>query len=200
MALTQRDWVNDEAPAIDAIYLNELDDEVRRLDTAKVGLSGNETINGIKTFTSSPIVPTPTTGTQVANKDYVDNLVGQDASSGDVLVYADYVSATTGITTYEKMMGVIVPYAGTFKVSFWMDGIGSDGWARIYVNDVAVGLERNTNTAQTYVENITISAGDEISIYGKARNNYDLEVADLKLFASQAIDFAKSVYYDSPRN
>ena len=51
MALTQRDWVNDEAPAIDAIYLNELDDEVRRLDTAKVGLSGNETINGIKTFT-----------------------------------------------------------------------------------------------------------------------------------------------------
>ena len=98
------------------------------------------------------------------------------------------------------MMGVVVPYAGTFKVSFWLGGIGSDGWARIYVNDAAVGVERNTNTPQTYIENITISAGDEIAIYGKAKNNYGLQVADLKLFTSQAIDFAKSVYFDNPRN
>lgn len=33
---------------------------------------GDETIDGIKTFSSSPIVPTPTTATQAANKDYVD--------------------------------------------------------------------------------------------------------------------------------
>lgn len=40
---------------------------------AFVALSGNQTIADVKTFSSSPIVPTPTTGTQVANKDYVDN-------------------------------------------------------------------------------------------------------------------------------
>lgn len=39
-----------------------------------VDLTTNQTISGIKTFSSSPIVPTPTTGTQVANKDYVDSL------------------------------------------------------------------------------------------------------------------------------
>ena len=33
----------------------------------------NETIAGVKTFSSSPIVPTPTTGTQAVNKDYVDS-------------------------------------------------------------------------------------------------------------------------------
>lgn len=37
-----------------------------------VELEGNQTIAGVKTFSSSPIVPTPTTGTQGANKNYVD--------------------------------------------------------------------------------------------------------------------------------
>ena len=37
-----------------------------------VNTEGNQTIAGIKTFSSSPIVPIPTTGAQSANKDYVD--------------------------------------------------------------------------------------------------------------------------------
>lgn len=40
-------------------------------DTVK--LTENQTIDGVKTFNSSPIVPTPTTGTQAVNKDYVDS-------------------------------------------------------------------------------------------------------------------------------
>ncbi|HKU18825.1 MAG TPA: hypothetical protein VJP80_06155 [Candidatus Saccharimonadales bacterium] len=36
-------------------------------------LTGDETAAGVKTFSSSPIVPTPTTGTQAASKTYVDN-------------------------------------------------------------------------------------------------------------------------------
>jgi hypothetical protein len=44
--------------------------------------SEDETIDGIKTFSSSPIVPTPTTGTQAANKDYVDSVAAlPDAST-----------------------------------------------------------------------------------------------------------------------
>lgn len=38
-----------------------------------VAKTGNETIAGVKTFTSSPIVPTPTADFQVATKEYVDN-------------------------------------------------------------------------------------------------------------------------------
>lgn len=44
-------------------------------DFTAVKLTENEIIAGIKTFTSSPIVPTPTTGTQAANKAYVDQSV-----------------------------------------------------------------------------------------------------------------------------
>ena len=39
-----------------------------------VDTTTNQTIAGVKTFSSSPIVPAPTDGTQVANKKYVDNI------------------------------------------------------------------------------------------------------------------------------
>lgn len=39
-----------------------------------VHVTGNETVNGIKTFVSSPIVPTPTTASQAASKSYVDSI------------------------------------------------------------------------------------------------------------------------------
>ncbi len=41
-------------------------------DSTVIHNSGNETAGGIKTFSASPIVPTPTIGTQAANKAYVD--------------------------------------------------------------------------------------------------------------------------------
>ena len=42
-------------------------------DTTAVKLTGDQTIADVKTFTSSPIVPTPTTNFQVATKQYVDS-------------------------------------------------------------------------------------------------------------------------------
>ena len=54
-------------------------------DATKVSKTGNETISGVKTFQSSPIVPTPTSGTDVANKDYADTKVsktGNETISG----------------------------------------------------------------------------------------------------------------------
>lgn len=46
------------------------------VDNTAVKLTGNQTVAGIKTFSSSPIVPTPTTNTQAANKAYVDSATG----------------------------------------------------------------------------------------------------------------------------
>ena len=47
----------------------------KALDGAMVHKTGNESIDGIKTFTSSPVVPTPTTDYQAATKAYADSLV-----------------------------------------------------------------------------------------------------------------------------
>jgi hypothetical protein len=46
----------------------------------KVDTTGNQTIAGTKTFSSSPIVPTPTAGTHAVNRDYVDNIVISSSS------------------------------------------------------------------------------------------------------------------------
>ena len=38
----------------------------------KVSLGGSQTITGVKTFATSPVVPEPTSANQAANKEYVD--------------------------------------------------------------------------------------------------------------------------------
>jgi hypothetical protein len=48
-------------------------------DSAVVHNTGNETVNGTKTFAASPVVPGPTNGTDVANKAYVDSVAGTGA-------------------------------------------------------------------------------------------------------------------------
>ena len=58
-------------------------------DSAIVHNSGNETIAGIKNFSSSPMVPTPSTGTDAANKSYVDGVVSAGA--------ADATNTTRGL-------------------------------------------------------------------------------------------------------
>lgn len=58
-----------------------------------VDTSTAQTVAGIKTFSSSPIVPDPTTGTQVANKEYVDAAV-----SGGVGTASPTVFGTTKIS------------------------------------------------------------------------------------------------------
>jgi hypothetical protein len=53
-------------------------------NTAVVHNSGDETVTGVKTFSSSPIVPLPTTNTQIANKTYVDsNSVSPTGGGGE---------------------------------------------------------------------------------------------------------------------
>lgn len=52
------------------------EDSVQTELDGKVDSAGDETINGIKTFAASPIVPTPTTSSQAATKQYVDDNAG----------------------------------------------------------------------------------------------------------------------------
>ncbi|HEX7963006.1 MAG TPA: hypothetical protein VF466_00285 [Candidatus Saccharimonadales bacterium] len=59
--------------------------------------AGDESVAGIKTFSASPIVPTPTTNTQAANKSYVDSV----ASSGA----PDATTSTKGIVQLAGDLG-----------------------------------------------------------------------------------------------
>ncbi len=66
-------------------------------DNAVVHLTGAETVAGVKTFSSSPVVPTPTTNTQAANKSYVDSAAASGAP--------DASSSTKGIVQLTGDLG-----------------------------------------------------------------------------------------------
>jgi len=70
------------------------------LDSLYVKLTGNQTIAGVKTFSSSPIVPTPTTNNQVANKAYVDS-----KAIGEGQTWQDVTSSRAVATTYTNTTG-----------------------------------------------------------------------------------------------
>ena len=79
-----------------AIADSEYDAKMTVLDTAdtqNVKITTDQTVAGVKTFSSSPIVPTPTTDFQTSTKKYVD-----DATAGAGGGYANGI-ATRNMTT-----------------------------------------------------------------------------------------------------
>jgi hypothetical protein len=83
---------------------------------AQVTLTGDQTIAGVKTFTSSPQVPAPSVDTDVANKKYVDD---KSESAYNVKVSDNFVpnaGSATLHTTYQnsndRIFGLV--YTGSF--------------------------------------------------------------------------------------
>lgn len=77
-------------------------DDLYAFDSAVVKLSGDQTIAGTKTFSSSPVAPTPTSGdssTKLATTEFVTDTVG-DLSSSAVKTYGD--QTISGIKTFNS--------------------------------------------------------------------------------------------------
>lgn len=56
-------------------YINDtLTTEIDELDAQNLKLTGTQSIEGVKTFSSSPVVPTPTSNMQASTKKYVDDV------------------------------------------------------------------------------------------------------------------------------
>jgi hypothetical protein len=66
-------------------------------DTLYIALSGNQTVAGIKTFSSFPVTPSsaPTTDYQVANKKYVDDNAGGSIEIHQGIVTSDQTISST---------------------------------------------------------------------------------------------------------
>jgi hypothetical protein len=88
----------------------------------KVDTSTNQTVAGTKTFSSSPIVPTPTAGTQVANKEYVDTKVSKDGTGA---------SGTWGINITGNAASANALTSGDKTISGTLTLSGSDSYRGI---------------------------------------------------------------------
>lgn len=93
-------------------------DALKADNDSVVHITGNETIDGVKTFNASPIVPIPTIGAQAANKAYVDSLVVDGISVGDIK-YNSKSATFTGWLACDGSAVSRTSYADLF------DGIGT---------------------------------------------------------------------------
>ncbi len=86
-------------------------------DNSVIHNSGNETVAGTKTFNSSPVVPSPTLGSQVANKTYVDATASSatpdaDATTKGKVQLAGDLGGTAAAPTVPGLAGKYAKPAG----------------------------------------------------------------------------------------
>lgn len=127
--------------------------------------TGNETIAGIKTFSSSPIVPAPTTDLQVATKKYVDDnaggsgdVVGPVSSTDNAVARFDGTTGKllqdTSVVTISDAGNIVTPANVLLSGTLQLDGhimtrIGGDYVIYITRTDDAVnyiGIKNNSTT------------------------------------------------------
>ncbi|WP_148570182.1 hypothetical protein [Aliarcobacter cryaerophilus] len=87
----------------------------------------------------------------------------------DVTTIRSYSYSNSGYTNVSAMVfQYMMTRSGKVRVSFTINNNNaSGGYARIYVNGVAKGIQRNiTTTPTTYSEDIFVNKGDKLQIYG----------------------------------
>jgi len=98
---------------------------------AKVSKTGNETVAGVKTFSSSPIIPAPSTDLQAATKKYVDDNGGGGGgitwsevtgTTQAASVNAGYIANNAGLVT------ITIPTTAAVGDVVRVTGKGAGGW------------------------------------------------------------------------
>jgi hypothetical protein len=145
------------------------------VDGFAVKLTGNQSVAGIKTFSSSPVVPTPTTSTQAANKAYVD-------SQAPLNIVNDSITDAKLKQTGDNILPNFNAHLADYEIDAgrYLAGDGSDDSAAFYaLYTNAVLTNRSIYIPQgTYKLNINIM-NPKINIFGAGMGKTILEPFDL---------------------
>ena len=153
-----------------------------------VKLTGDQTIAGIKTFSSIPVLPAsnPTTDNQAVRKAYVDarfaatvNIASDNArDSADTQRNV----AETSYTKYKEIKFNDVGGVIRTKIRFRRDTSGT-AYGKVYINGSPVGVERTevAGNFTTYTEDFTVATGDLIQLYLHAEAGHNVQVESLIL-------------------
>ena len=121
------------------VGLKDLKSALLTLDGAAVKITGNQTVNGIKTFASSPVVPTPTTDFQAATKKYIDDGLATKTNTGHTHTIANITSLQATLDTKEPTIA-----SGTTGQYYR----GDKTWQAL--NKAAVGVKEFGDILATY--------------------------------------------------
>ena len=122
------------------------------INTNFVGVNNAQTITGVKTFTSSPIVPTPTTGTQAVNKDYVDNL--KTIATGT----ATFTATTNNINL--TGIGIGVEVGDVIQISGAIDAKNNSEFTVEVITDANNIIVNQAHANKGTTKNVATQAGD----------------------------------------
>ena len=175
--------------------------KINSLDVANVKLSGDQTIEGTKTFTSSPIVSTPTADTQAANKAYVDTSVNQvvgqlstDFYQGAYGISWDYATDTyirTGAKGYtaiqSQMRRCVVKADGT--VNYYLNPDNSN-FKEDGTPSVLTGADGNVmvEIPRHYIKDETVGNVDSLNVSLTPEAGYVLDPAFLKWNGTEMVE------------
>lgn len=120
--------------------------------TATVNLTGAQTVAGVKTFSSSPIVPTPTTNTQAANKTYVDTAVAGGGGGSFALTAVQKNSAYTAVANQW-----VICNASTNGFNVTLPAPSNGVWVKVKK------LDNTTNAVLVFPPSGQINAGNQTS-------------------------------------
>lgn len=175
-----------------------------------VMLSGAQTVAGVKTFSSPPVVPTPVSPTDAVNKAYADSLSGPSLTAGSGIDATDLAANTVTVdTTVARLAGPAftgTPTAPTaasganttqlattaFVASAISDVLNGAPGALDTLNELAAALGNDANFATTVTNGLAgkLNVADNLSDLNDAsiaRTNLGLGTLALQAAASVAI-------------
>ncbi|HJP81467.1 MAG TPA: hypothetical protein VJ841_03690 [Candidatus Saccharimonadales bacterium] len=134
-------------------------------DGSVVHNTSNETVAGTKTFSSSPVVPTPTLGSHAVNKTYVDSTVAAGApdastSSKGIVQLSGDLSGTASAPTVPELANKEPTIAAGNTTQYFR---GDKSWQTL--DKGSVGLANVDNTSDA---NKPISTATQTALNGKA--------------------------------
>jgi hypothetical protein len=144
-------------------------------NSAVVHLTGSETVAGIKTFSSSPIVPTPTNATDTANKAYVDAMpsvtlpmvtVGTTGSGADYECdgTADNIEIQAAITAIATTGGIVSVLAGTYNIAATITITGTNSYNTPTVQLIGAGMHASKLNMASGVHGIHLTNNAQVTI------------------------------------